>query len=553
MLNSLHISNYVLIDSLDVEFPAGLIIISGPTGAGKSILTGALGLLMGAKADASLIAAGKDSLVVEGEFVFKDRTLEKFCADNDLDYNGGSLIIRRTVASSGRSRAFVNDEPTTVNVLEELGRILLDIHSQHDTLLLTDRRFQLSILDAFAGNAELLDECSSLYSQLRSIQTTITELQDRITRARDEADFNTSRYEQLVKANLQEGEIEALETEQNQLAHAEQIKELLASSDALFSGDGQQNDGVIASLNALVKNLGRLSEFMPDVEALTERLESARIELKDICEEIARRDASLSCSPERLEWVDARLSELYALLKRYNCVDETALIQVRESLKTMVTGTQDLEVELEDLRKSRAALDKKFESTCARLHDARARKAADFARAITQNLAFMELDRAVFSIELSPAAPGPAGSDEITFLFSATGARPAPVAKCASGGELSRIMLSLKQMMSGFMNMPTMIFDEIDTGVSGSVADKMGSVICQMGSSMQVFAITHLPQVAAKGNAHYLVQKTGTGAQTVSTIKKLSDQQRVLEIARMLSASDITDQAIANAKSLLGQ
>lgn len=553
MLNSLHISNYVLIDSLDVEFPAGLIIISGPTGAGKSILTGALGLLMGAKADASLIAAGKDSLVVEGEFVFKDRTLERFCAENDLDYDDGRLIIRRTVASSGRSRAFVNDEPTTVNVLEELGRILLDIHSQHDTLLLTDRRFQLSILDAYAGNTQLLDECSSLYSQLRSTQDAIDELQARITRARDEADFNAARYEQLAKANLQEGEIEALETEQNQLAHAEQIKELLASSDALFSGDGQLNDGVIASLNALVKNLGRLSEFMPDVEALAERLESARIELKDICEEIALRDASLSCSPERLDWVDARLSELYGLLKRYNCADEAALIQVRENLKTMVTGTQDLEVELEDLRKSFSALNKQFETVCAKLHEARALKASDFADAITRNLAFMELDRAVFSIELTPATPGPAGSDEITFLFSATGGRPAPVAKCASGGELSRIMLSLKQMMSGFMNMPTMIFDEIDTGVSGSVADKMGSVICRMGSSMQVFAITHLPQVAAKGNAHYLVQKTGTGARTVSTIKKLSDDQRVLEIARMLSASDITDQAIANAKSLLGQ
>lgn len=551
MLASLHIRNYVLIDSLDIDFPKGLVIITGPTGAGKSILTGALGLLMGAKADASLIAAGRDNLVVEAEFEFEDNNLAEFCRAYDLDYDGGHLLIRRTVASSGRSRAFVNDEPVTVSVLEQLGRMLLDIHSQHDTLLLTDKRFQLSILDAYAGNSELLAQCADLYAQMRELSLQIEKLQTRIDRARDEADYNASRYEMLAKANLQESEIAALEQEQNQLAHSEQIKELLESSDVLFSGDGQSSDGVIAQLNSLLRNISRLSEFMPDVEALSERLDSARIEIKDIAEEISRTNDALSCSPERLEWVENRLSELYGLLKRFGCADETELIQRRDELNAMVVGVDDLVEEVSTLSRQLEQVKKEFTKVCDDLHEKRAAKALEFASSVKKNLAFMELDRAEFCIELTPVTPGPIGSDEITFLFSATGGRPAPVAKCASGGELSRIMLSLKQLMSGFMNMPTMIFDEIDTGVSGSVADKMGSVICSMGSSMQVFAITHLPQVAAKGNAHYLVQKTGTGETTVSTIKKLSDEQRVLEIARMLSASNLTPEAIANAKSLL--
>lgn len=553
MLSSLHIRNYVLIDSLDIEFSSALNVITGPTGAGKSVIIGAMGLLMGAKADAGVIACGADNCVIEGEFVFKDDAIEDFCHENDIDYDGGRFIIRRVVSSSGRSRAFVNDEPVSVAVLGQLAHRLVDIHSQHDTLLLTDRRYQMSILDAFASNGSLLGECSAAYSAVRDINNRIAALQQQIDLSHREADYHADVCSRLDKAGLHEGELANLEQEQFTLSHSGQIKDLLSQADALFHGeDDSSHPGIDSTLCLAERLLEQLSRMIPSVGDLSSRLQSARLELKDIGDDIAMRNDSLSCSPERLQAVDDRLAQLYDLLKRFGCADEAELIALRESSRRMAFSAEDLEAELSGLKTELAVARERFDTLCAALHESRVKAVPLFNARVLENLSWMELETASFEAELISCEQGPFGSDELSFMFSATPTgRLVPVAKCASGGELSRIMLSLKQIMSQHMNMPTMVFDEIDTGVSGSVADRMGSMICRMGENMQVFAITHLPQVAAKGSAHFMVEKTTDGVSSRSTMKKLSDQQRVHEIARMLSGSSITDEALANARALL--
>lgn len=552
MLSSLHIRNYVLIGSLDIDFPAGLVIISGPTGAGKSILIGALGLLCGSKADASVISDGAESCVIEGEFRVSDSGVRRLCDENDIDYDGGFLIIRRMVAASGRSRAFVNDSPVTLPVLASFGSLLVDIHSQHDTLLLTNRSYQLSALDSYAGNEALLAECGDVFQTLHQAQKRASELRERIEGMQRESDYNMAVYSQLKDAALREGEIPELEEEQRCLANSGRIKELLSAAVELCNPSTEERSGLNSDMMSLSRAVDALSEYIGDFKELAARVETVRIELKDICSDISDKDSSMGCDPDRLQWIDDRLNLLYGLLKRHNCESEAQLIAKRDELATYVEGGGELLEQLACLEKEISSLSKKHIELSDKLHSSRLKAAEGFSGEILSSLSYMELDSAKFEISLEKAAAGPCGYDDAEFLFSGGGSRPAPIAKCASGGELSRIMLSLKALMSKHMNMPTMVFDEIDTGVSGSVADKMGSVICRMGESMQVFAITHLPQVAAKGSAHYLVEKTVEDGKASSTIKKLSREERVLEVARMLSASELTPESLANAKALLG-
>ncbi len=550
MLRSLHISNYVLIDRLDVEFPEGLVIISGPTGAGKSILIGALGLLTGAKADASAIAPSSDNCVIEGEFVCADDSLKALCDENDLEYDDGHFLIRRTLSRNGRSRAFINDAPVALPVLASFGSHLVDIHSQHDTLLLTSRAYQLGILDSYAGNGELLASCGRTWDSLRRLKEDIAALTARIASVQSENDYNTAVYKQLCDASLKEGELAELEDEQLRLANAGEIEDLLSSCvESLNPSSG--TGGIVSELSVLSKNLEKLAGYMSLAGDFHERVESSRIELKDISDDLESINGSLNREPGRLEFVEERLSLLYSLMKRHNCTTEAELIAKRDELAAVVGCGDDMEEELDNLRIRLSAVESEYSAYAGALHNSRKEHSAAFAEEILTTLAFVELENASFELRLSAADPGPCGSDQIEFLFASGGQAPAPVAKCASGGELSRIMLSLKSLMSRHMNMPTMIFDEIDTGVSGSVADKMGSKICDMGTCMQVFAITHLPQVAAKGSAHYLVEKSLKDGQVTSTIKKLSLEERVLEVARMLSGSTLTPEAIANARSLL--
>ncbi len=563
MLKALHIKNYVLIDSLDIEFPAGLVIITGQTGAGKSILLGALSLVMGSRADSSVIGAAGDNCVVEAEFEINDEdgSLRQYLDENEIDFDPidgkGQLTIRRVLNSNGRSRSFVNDSPAPLKVLSMLSSRLIDIHSQHETMLLRDKQFQMSMLDHFAGDSGLLQSCRTRWERLTGLKNDLDEVNANLSRTNAEKDYNQAQFERLDSAHLKDGELEELETEQKQLANAEEIKSSLYQVENYFSpsGDDAQDDRM--SIDSMLKDssriLDKLSSYIPSVSALSERIESARLELDDVLSEVSDLESGTEISDERLQEVEERLSLLYDLLKKYSCTQVSELIELRDRLSESLADTSVLEARKSALEKEIGEAEKDLAAACSDLHDARAKAVPDFSENICNSIRSLELDRAVFDVVLEPGKPGPDGSDTILFRFSSTGKSPVDVAKCASGGEMSRIMLCLKAMMARYTNMPSMIFDEIDTGVSGSVADKMGSMICSMGDYMQVFAITHLPQVAAKGDAHYIVTKEFDGDRAISSIRKISGEDRVMEVARILSGSRVTPEAIANAKSLLGK
>ena len=557
MLSRLHVRNYVLIDSLEIDFPEGLIIITGQTGAGKSILLGALSLVMGSKAEASMVSEGADNCVVEAEFETADMSLKTVLEENEVEWEDGHLIVRRVVNRSGRSRAFVNDCPVPVTVLQDISTRLIDIHSQHQTLLLSDKAFQLSILDHYAGNMELREECARLWRELGALKLELAKLDERIARLSGERDYNEAQFRQLEAANLKEGELAELEEEQKQLANAEEIKTGLSTVEELFTAASSNGEALSldASLKEADKILAKIGKYLPAAAELSERVDSCRRELDDILSEVSDMNSRTDLSESRLMEVEDRMSLIYSLMQKHSCREEAELIALRDSLSEALFDSTQLEEKREELAGQLSKMMTELEAVASRLNDARCKRAGEFAAAIQESIRGLELPYAIFEVEIAEAPLSATGRDSIVFRFSSAGRNAVDVAKCASGGEMSRIMLSLKAMMARYTNMPTMIFDEIDTGVSGSVADRMGSMICEMGSFMQVFAITHLPQVAAKGSAHYLVSKeidlqTSTA---VSTITRLSDEERVLEVARMLSGSVLTDAAIANAKSLLQQ
>ena len=544
MLYSLSVSNYILIGSLETRFPEGLIIISGETGAGKSILLGALSLVLGAKADASMVGPHGDNCVVEAEFALDDE-IRSILEQADLPAEGDRLILRRTVAKSGRSRSFANDEPVSVSVLQDLASRLVDIHSQHQTLRLSDERFRMEALDLWAGAETERKNCNRAWIALLESRRELASLQERLERAREEQEYNHARWERLDRAHLQEGEIEALETEQKQLSHAEEIKENLCNAEGILSPEN--GESLSQSLRESARQLEKISAFIPGMDALAERLTSARLEVEDIAAEVAAVNERTEASPERLQEVEDRLSLLYELMQRHGVGTVEELIEQRDRLESLVSDATQLVSEVERAKKAVEEKSRLYSESGERLHRLREKGAPGFAAAILKEVHALDLDHALFQVRLEDSAPGADGHDAVRFLFSSTGHSLSDVAKAASGGELSRIMLGLKAVMARFKRMPTLVFDEIDTGVSGGTADKMGSLVCAMGADMQVFAITHLPQVAAKGNAHYLVSKSGD----VTSVRSLDEAGRVQELARMLSGSTITSAAIANAQALL--
>lgn len=554
MLRSLTVRNYVLIDSLEIDFPEGLIIITGQTGAGKSIILGALSLLMGAKADASAISEGAENCVVEGEFSIEGSdAVRSLLEENDIEWSDGNLIVRRVVNRSGRSRSFINDSPVNVQILGSLASSLVDIHSQHQSLELTDRRFQLAAIDFFAGNADLLAECRSACDELRSLESERAGVISRLSRLSAERDWNESQFKCLEEASLKEGELEELEAEQKKLANAEEIKEALCFVEGSLSA---QDDGALsedARLKACSHQLSKVSGFVPEAKQLSERLDSVRLEVQDILADISSINSRVEISGGRLEEVESRMSVLYGLFKKFSCSTVPELVDLKQKYSDALFDSSSLEIRKDDLDRKIAEASARLDAVSVRLHAAREKACPEFSAAVMDSIHFLELENAVFTVDLSEVPVSASGRDSVAFLFSATGHNPVDLAKCASGGELSRIMLSLKALMAKFTDMPTMIFDEIDTGVSGSAADRMGSMICNMGHDMQVFAITHQPQVAAKGDAHYLVTKTTDGSgRAVSSISRLDADARILEVARMLSGAVVTDAAVENAKSLLG-
>lgn len=548
MLSGLHVSNYILIDSLDIQFPEGLIIITGETGAGKSILLGALSLVLGAKADAGVVGPHAENCVVEASFATeKDEALCRILRENDIPFEDGELVLRRVVSRSGRSRCFAADEPVSVAVLQELSTRLVDIHSQHQTLQLSDARFRLDALDLQAGNKELRSRCADAWARLQSSRKALETLQNQRSTLLREREYNAAQFEQLNQAHLQDGELEELEAEQKQLAHAEEIKETLCSAEALFNPEEEMGLPLSQRLREAEKLLEKAGRYVPSLSPLVQRIQSTRLELDDIEAEIDAANGSTEVSPERLAWVEDRLGTLYGLLKKHGVSTLPELIALRDRLDSLLQEADNLDQREQELEKAVAQAQEAYDQSAEALHRKRMDAAGPFAEALQQQLRELELDHAVFQVSVEAATPDAQGKDSVNFLFSASGQRPADVAKAASGGELSRIMLSLKAQMARHTQMPTLVFDEIDTGVSGSAADKMGSLVCRMGAHMQVFAITHLPQVAAKGQAHYLVSKSND----VTSIRLLDREGRVREIARMLSGSTITEAAVANAKSLL--
>ena len=557
MLSRLHVRNYVLIDSLEIDFPEGLVIITGQTGAGKSILLGALSLVMGSKADASMVSEFADNCVVEAEFEMApdEYELKGILEESEVEWDEGHLIVRRVVNRSGRSRAFVNDSPVSLQVLQDISSRLIDIHSQHQTLLLSDRSFQMGILDHFAGNAELREKCEELWRRSNSIKSDLSDVEARISRLADEREYNEARYRQLEAASIRSGELAELEDEQKQLANAEEIKSGLSAVEELFtaSSSGEDRQSLDSALKEAGRLLSRVSRFVPSVTDLSERVDSCRRELDDILSDVSQINSRVDMSESRLEEVESRMSLIYGLFQKFGCTSEQELLEQRDKLSAALFDSTRLEDVREELQAELKAVSLELFMVSDSLTMSRKAASGRFAESIQSSIRDMELPYAVFEVEILDAPMSASGKDTVRFCFSSTGRNAVDVAKCASGGEMSRIMLALKAMRARYTNMPTMIFDEIDTGVSGSVADKMGSLICGMGAYMQVFAITHLPQVAAKGTAHYLVSKDidPVSSKAVSTIKRLSDDQRVLELARMLSGSVLTDAAIANAESLL--
>ena len=553
MLARLQVKNYVLIDSLEIDFPEGLIIITGQTGAGKSILLGALSLVMGSKADAAMVSENADNCVVEAEFDSVDASVRALLEENEVEWEEGHLIVRRVVNRSGRSRAFVNDSPVPVTLLHDISSRLVDIHSQHQTLLLSDKHFQLRVLDDYAGNAELRERCSTLWQEMHYLKSKLVSVEASIAAAARDRDYNDAQLRQLEAVSLSEGELSLLEEEQRQLANAEEIKNSLCGVEEIFSpSSGSEMMPLDAALKEIDKMLSKVAKYVPEASELAGRVASCRCELDDIYSEVASMNSRMDMSGSRLLEVEERMSLIYGLLHKHGCADEAELIALRDRLSTELCDSSRLEEEADELKKKISIVSSELDSVADQLHQTRAKAAVSFAESIQELVRSLELPYAVFNVDLNETGLSQTGRDSIVFTFSSTGRNPIDVAKCASGGEMSRIMLSLKAMMSRFSNMPTMIFDEIDTGVSGSVADKMGSMICEMGSNMQVFAITHLPQVAAKGSAHYLVEKhVSADTQAVSTIRQITAEERELEVARMLSGSVVTSAALANARALL--
>lgn len=533
MLTRLLIENYALIDHLDIAFPGELVIISGETGAGKSILLGALSLALGGRSDAGVLHDPSRNCVVEAAF----------------EREGEEFLIRRVVTPQGRSRGFINDEPATVEQLRALGASLVDIHSQNQHLILAERSFQLSVLDRFAGLQDEVARYGQLYRESLDAVAALAELDARIAAAAREQDYLAYRHGQLVEARLRDGELEELEEEQRRLANSESIKENLSAAGRLFEEGELSLDARLKEIGA---SLSRVRSWVSGMDALADRIESARIELKDIREEVDTRSEKVVYDPARLEEVERRMAHLYDLLHKFGQDSVAGLIAERDALAGRLDAGEADRLERDALEKRCAELRKAFRQAADRLHEARAKAAPGLSERLTADVRALEMPRAQLSVEIRPLSqPGPDGADDVVFLFDANGAGLRELARCASGGELSRIMLCIKALLARYGGMPTLIFDEIDTGVSGSVADRMGQLIVGMGSRMQVFAITHLPQVASKGSAHYLVYKESGPEGARTQIRRIEGEDRLREVARMLSGSGITPEALANAAVLL--
>lgn len=550
MLKHLYIKNFTLIDTLDIELHKGFSVITGETGAGKSIILGAIGLLLGQRADLKTIKQDADRCVIEAHFDLSRYNMADFFSENDIEYDIDDCIVRRELTASGKSRSFINDTPVSLTTLKELGDRLVDIHSQHQNLLLNKQDFQLNVVDIIANDTKEVDAYRQSYSKYRKSEQELDQLREEIELNRANADFLRFQYHELTSAKLQEGELEELEQKSDTMTHSEEIKS------ALYTADNElQNDdtGVVRSLRSSISALRNISKVFPDAQELTDRLDSAYIEIKDIASEVSSYLEDIDFDPSELDIVNNRIDKLYDLEKKYNADGIEDLITLRDELKEKLNNIENSDDALESLQATVVKLKADVEKKADILTKLRTKAAKMIEKDMQNRLVPLGMPNVRFSISITKEQPGSNGQDKIAFLFSANTSTPLqPVSQVASGGEIARVMLSLKAMISGAVKLPTIIFDEIDTGVSGKIAEKMAEIMKEMGNNeRQVISITHLPQIAALGSTHYKVAKGETAQGTVTSMTMLTAEERVREIAQMLSGSDVTDAAIQNARELL--
>jgi len=550
MLRHLYVKNFTLIDELNIDFHSGFSVITGETGAGKSIVLGAIHLLLGQRADTKQIKAGSERCIVEAHFDLSHYDMEPFFVDNDIDYDESDCIVRREITANGKSRAFINDTPVTLNAMRELGEQLIDIHSQHQSLLLQKADFQLNVVDIIASDKKQLDAYMQAYQAYRQAQSDYERFQQAYNTNKDNEEFLRFQVNELQDAQLKVGEQDELEQQIKTLSHAEDIKEALYNATNMLTED---STGAIELVRQGMDSLSRIADLAPDLGEISERLDSAYIELKDIGQELDSRLEHVSYDPEELQKLTDRLDLLYTLERKFHVDSVEDLISKRDE---MAAELQDIDGGTEHLEELMA----KEKQACAEcmahgraLSETRHKAAKKVEDEMKRRLMPLGIPKVNFEIEIVPKDCAPDGIDKVSFLFNANaGQQLQPISQVASGGEIARIMLALKAMISGAVKLPTIIFDEIDTGVSGRIAEKMAEIMREMGCNhRQVISITHLPQIAAMGTSHYKVSKEDTATGTVSHMIELSNDERVPEIAQMLSGSDVSSAAIENAKTLL--
>ena len=550
MLKQLYIKNFTLIDELDIQLFPGFSVITGETGAGKSIILGALSLLLGQRADSKSIKSGCDRCIIEAHFDLSRYQLESLFADNDIDYDHEDCIFRRELTSTGKSRSFINDTPVSLAVMKSIGQQLVDIHSQHQNLLLQEEDFQLNVVDIIAQDGKQLSDYQQAFKDYQTARKAVVRMQEELAKAAENEDFMRFQYNELQEANLEPGQQEELEQESETLSHVEDIKEALFNAEGILSGE---EANLVESLREVSRTLSNIKGVFADVAEVTERIDSCYIELKDIAAEVSQLSSHVDYDPKRLDFINDQLGIIYSLEKKHRVETVEELITLRNQLKEQLSHLDNSSEEMDILRQQEKAAREKALKKASELNALRLKAAQKIEKEMKSRLVPLGIPNIRFVVDITQTEMTEKGTDKVAFLFSAnTSTAMQPVAQIASGGEIARVMLSLKAMISGTVKLPTIIFDEIDTGVSGRVAEMMAKIMQEMGQTdRQVISITHLPQIAALGRHHYKVFKEETKEGTKSRMSLLSDEERIQEIAQMLSGSDVTTAAINNAKELL--
>ena len=547
MLNSLHIENYVLIKKLDLNFESGFSVITGQTGAGKSILLGALNLVLGARADLKSIKEGSEKCIIEATFNISNYNLIDFFEENDLDYST-ECILRRELSASGKSRLFINDTPVNASILRTLADQLIDVHSQHENLILRDNNFQLGVLDTTAKNQYLLDKYKSLYKSHQQISRNIEDLESELSKGKEELDYLQFQYNQLEESKLVDSEDHDIETELTILEHANDIKYALLESENMLSAE----QGVLEMLKTAENSLSAVSKYSTYCEEIVNRIYSCHIELKDIASELYNESEKVDSNPERLEYLRERRDLIYSLCQKHRVNTVSELIEIRNDLEKRISLIDNSDEEIERLKRERDNLYKELLALANEISNRRQTQAFEVEKSLVELLTALGMPNCEVKFSINPlASPISSGMDKVELLFSSNKNKsPQPIDKTASGGEISRVMLCLKYLLANSTSLPTLIFDEIDTGISGEAADLTAKMLKKMSTNVQIISISHLPQIAAKATTHYFVEKSG---ESETTVTQLTAEERVTAIARMLSGSTLSDAAIKNAQALLSE